>query len=106
MRLLQELRQRFLLSRDFVGHAVAYIEYQTDGERRILIGEEANLLLLRLIKEQKIILVQAEHGTIHRVGDVDRNQDEIRLDLDRHTWLAILAWRGRLGGAGNRWCLD
>ena len=72
---------------EFVSHAAAVIEDDSDGDRNVFGREVHDLLLDVVFKDSEIISVEARDQPVIRVGYRDVDKGQFHVDADR---LAIL----------------
>ena len=80
---LEELDHSIFRPVHLAAHASAGIEDHAQRYRSILARKCSNLLRTVAFEELEIRLVEARHQAVHGVGDRDRHQHQVHVDLQR-----------------------
>ncbi len=68
-----------------VSHAAAGVENQTNRKRRVLAGKMDNLLLDLVLEQPEVLLLEAGHKPVERIGHRDVDQYDGCIDADIRT---------------------
>lgn len=84
---LEKLNRSLFGFTDFVRHAAAQIEDDSDGNRNVLGREGDNLLLDVVFEDPEIVWLETCDEAVIRIGDGDVNKCQLHVQMDR---LALL----------------
>src|SRR5262249_43106027 len=79
----QELLRGLTEKRNARRHAAARVEHDDDRDRLRLVVEERNRLELVVVEDVEVVLDEARHESLLRVGDGDEHRHELRPGLER-----------------------
>src|ERR1700739_2435509 len=101
IRILKELLHGCPLSLNLVGHALAEIQNQSNGNGGVFLGEILDLLFLVSFIKLEVFLPESRDWMVHGVRDRNRNDHQVHIDSE-----SILAYLYFLRCVGNVHTVD